>query len=186
MPKDLLFDFNYYLFTDFNGGVALNYEQILRYAMQMELDGHNFFKEKASQFNNPTTEKLFLNLADTEMEHYRYLENQLEKYLKTDSFDMSPEVLDRDENIFESREESEHIKETLKESDIPDLTILRMAYLIERDYKEFYQNAAESADNPDIKAIFTKLAKWEEGHETLFKGEYDRRMKEYMSLPWGG
>lgn len=164
----------------------MNYEQVLRYAMQMELDGHNFYKEKATQFNNPTTESLFLKLAETEMEHYKYIENQLQRFLNTNTFDMSPEVLDRNEDIFESREESEHIQETLKESDIPDITVLRMAYLIERDYKEFYQNAAENADNPDVKAIFNKLANWEEGHERLFKSEYDRRMKEYMSLPWGG
>lgn len=162
------------------------YEQVFRYAMQMELDGHNFFKEKAGLFNNPTTQKLFLTLSKTEMEHYNYLKNQLDKYIETDSFDMSPEFLDRDENIFEEREESEHIKETLKESDIPDITILRMAYLIERDFKEFYQNATENVDNEDIKAIFSRLSKWEEGHEKLFKGEYDRRMKEYMTLPWGG
>ena len=162
------------------------YEQVFRYAMQMELDGHNFFKEKAELFNNPTTQKLFLTLSKTEMEHYKYLKNQLDKYIATDSFDMSPEVLDRDENIFEEREKSEHIEETLKESDIPDITILRMAYLIERDFKEFYQNATENVDNEDIKAIFSRLSKWEEGHEKLFKGEYDRRMKEYMTLPWGG
>lgn len=162
------------------------YEQVFRYAMQMELDGHNFFKEKSSLFNNPTTQKLFLTLSKTEMEHYKYLKNQLDKYIETDSFDMSPEVLDRNENIFEEREESEHIKETLKESDIPDITILRMAYLIERDFKEFYQNATENVDNGDIRAIFSRLSKWEAGHEKLFKGEYDRRMKEYMTLPWGG
>lgn len=162
------------------------YEQIFRYAMQMEIDGYNFFKEKSVLFKNPTTEKLFLTLADTEMEHYHYIKNQLDKYIETESFDMSHEVLNRTENIFEEREESEHIKETLKESDIPDITILRMAYLIERDFKEFYQNATENVDNEDIKAIFSRLSKWEAGHEKLFKGEYDRRMKEYMTLPWGG
>lgn len=163
-----------------------NYEQVLRYAMQMELDGHNFFKENAEKFNSPTSRKLFLDLAEVEMDHYRYLENQLKSYLETDSFDTSHEVMDREENIFEAREESEHIEATLKESDIPDITILRMAYLIERDYKEFYTNAAENAQDEAAKAIFTKLAHWEEGHEKLFKAEYDRRMKEYMTLPWGG
>ena len=61
-----------------------------------------------------------------------------------------------------------------------------MAYLIERDFKEFYEDAAEKAQNPGAKAVFTKLAQWEKGHEELFKKEYDKRMKEYMSLPWGG
>ncbi|WIV12581.1 ferritin family protein [Proteiniborus sp. MB09-C3] len=163
------------------------YEQIMRYAMQMELDGCTFFKEKAEKFNNATTRKLFLNLAEVEMEHFYFIKEQLDEYLETDSFNIELEGFNRDENnIFESREKSEHIAETLKESDIPDLTILRMAYLIERDYAEFYRKAADNADDEIAKAIFEKLAKWEDGHEKLFKSEYDRRMKEYMNLPWGG
>ncbi|NLC04315.1 MAG: ferritin family protein [Tissierellia bacterium] len=163
-----------------------NYEQVLRYAMQMELDGSNFFKDNAEKFSNATSKELFLNLAKVEMEHYRYLENQLKTYLDTRTFDTSDEVMGREENIFEDRQESEHLEATLSESDIPDLTILRMAYLIERDFKEFYTDAAENANDEDAKAIFTKLATWEAGHELLFKTEYNKRMKEYMNLPWGG
>ncbi len=163
-----------------------NYEQVLRYAMQMELDGVNFFKENAEKFNNVTSKKLFLDLSKTEMEHYKYLENQLKTYTETKTFDTSEAVMGREEDIFQSREESEHLEATLSESDIPDITILRMAYLIERDYKEFYTDAAENANDEDAKAIFTKLAKWEAGHELLFKTEYNKRMKEYMNLPWGG
>ncbi|MGM0395655.1 MAG: ferritin-like domain-containing protein [Bacillota bacterium] len=164
----------------------MKYEQVLRYAMQMELDGSNFFKEKAEKFSNATTKRLFQTLAETEMEHYEYLKRQLESYIENETFDTSEEVMNREEDIFKSREESEHIEATLRESDIPDLTILRMAYLIEKDFKEFYENAAQNADDEGIRKIFEKLYKWEEGHERLFKLEYDRRMKEYMTLPWGG
>ena len=163
-----------------------NYEQVLRYAMEMELNGHNFFKDNAKKFTDPTSQALFIKLSKIEMEHYEYLERQLNSYMETQSFDISEEVMNREEDIFESRAESEHIESTLQESDIPDLTILRMAYLIEKDYKEFYIKAAESAEDENIKAIFNKLASWEEGHESIFKAEYDRRMKEYMTLPWGG
>lgn len=163
------------------------YEHIMKYAMQMELDGYNFFKEKAEAFTNPTTRNLFLKLADAEMEHYHFIKEQLDNYIETNTFNMDSEMMNRTEdNIFENREKSEHINETLKESDIPDITILRMAYLIERDYAEFYRKAAEKADDEDAKKIFEKLAKWEDGHERLFKAEYDRRMEEYMTLPWGG
>lgn len=163
-----------------------NYEGVIRYAMQMELDGYNFFKDNAEKFINPTSKELFLKLAQTEMEHYKYLENQLNSYVENKKFDLSDEVMNREENIFEKREESEHIEATLEQSDIPDITILRMAYLIEKDYKEFYQKQAEEATDEDVKKIFEKLSGWEASHEQIFKNEYDRRMKEYMSLPWGG
>ena len=163
-----------------------NYESVLRYAMQMELDGYNFFKEHAEKFTDPTPGKLFRDLAEIEMEHYKYLEKQLNKYLEENSFDPNQDLTDVEDSIFETREKSEHLGATLQESDIPDITILRMAYLIERDFKEFYEDAASKAEDQGAKAVFKKLAQWEKGHEDLFKKEYDQRMKEYMSLPWGG
>lgn len=164
-----------------------NYKGILKYAMQMELDGYNFFKEKAHNLSNPTAKKLFLDLADIEMDHYNFLKEQLKIYEETNSFDKIEEsVRIREKDIFIEREESEHIKSTLEQSDIPDLTILRMAYLIERDYAEFYRNAKENSEDPKAKEVFKKLEEWELSHEELFKKEYDRRMKEYINLPWGG
>lgn len=165
-----------------------NYESVLRYAMQMELDGHNFYMDNKEKFVKTTSKRMFEELADIEMKHYEFLKELLEAYLKTDKIKMEPEMIEREEDldIFKSREESEKLEYTLEQSDIPDLTILRMAYLIERDYKEFYENVAQNSNDPEIKKVFTTLAKWEAGHEELFKNEYDRLMKEYMNLPWGG
>ena len=165
-----------------------NYESVLRYAMQMELDGHNFYMENKDKFAKATSKKMFLQLADIEMKHYEYLKSLLETYLDTNTIKLDPEIIEKEEDldIFKEREDSEKIEYTLEQSDTPDLTILRMAYLIERDYKEFYQNVAENSDDEEIKEVFNTLAKWEAGHEALFKCEYNRLMKEYMNLPWGG
>lgn len=162
------------------------YEQVIRYAMQMELDGYNFFKEKSEHVQSETAKSLFLELAEVEMEHHNFLKNHLSKYMENDNFEIDRSFQDIDPAIFEKRAETEHVEAALKESDVPDITILRMAYLIERDYKEFYEKAAKEADEPIIKELFETLASWEEGHESIFKDEYDRRMKEYMTLPWGG
>ena len=162
------------------------YEQAIKYAMQMELDGSNFFKEKAEQVTSETAKALFLNLSEVEMDHYNFLKRHLEKYVKSDTFEIEGTLKDIDPEIFEKRSKKEHVDAALKESDVPDITILRMAYLIERDFKEFYENASKQADEPIIKELFETLAGWEAGHESIFKEEYDRRMKEYMSLPWGG
>lgn len=165
-----------------------NYESILRYAMQMELDGHNFYLENKDKFIKTTSKKMFEELADIEMEHYEYLKSLLHTYLETNTIKVDKDILEKEEDIdiFKSREESGKIEYTLDQSDIPDLTILRMAYLIERDYKEFYEGVAENAEDEEMKEVFTTLAKWEAGHEKLFKTEYNRLMKEYMNLPWGG
>lgn len=161
--------------------------RILQFARQMELDGYNFFKEKAEAFRSPTTKELFLRLSEAEYEHYKYIEQEIKNYANSDEYKVNTEFLNRDESsIFEFRQQSENIDTTLVESDVPDLTILRMAYLIERDFKEFYQESAEEVDDPEIKKLLNKLASWEDGHEKLFKAEYDRMKKEYLTLPWGG
>ena len=161
--------------------------RILHFARQMELDGYNFFKEKAEIFKNPTTKELFLKLAEAEYEHFKYIEQEIDSYSKSDNYQANEEFLNRDESsIFELREKSEHIDTTLNESDVPDLTVLRMAYLIERDFKEFYEESAKEVDEPEVKKLLEKLASWEDGHERLFKSEYDRMKKEYLTLPWGG
>ena len=58
------------------------YEQAIRYAMQMELDGHDFFKEKSEKVSGETAKKLFVQLGDIEMENYHFLKKHLDKYLE--------------------------------------------------------------------------------------------------------
>lgn len=161
---------------------------ILKYALEMELSGHNFFKEKAEIFQSPTTRGLFLDLAGIEMEHYNLIKKELDTYTRDPrNFTVDEEIMTRDEGtIFKQRQSSESLDTTLVESDVPDLTVMRMAYLIERDFKEFYADAVDMVDDDNVKKLLTRLSLWESGHEEIFKREYDRLKKEYMTLPWGG
>lgn len=163
-----------------------NYENIIRYAMHVELDGVQNYKDHAERSDNPTTKQLFLNLSDMEKDHYDFLKRQLDSYLGDKKFSIDDKYLEREENIFVERQEEEKMDATMRESHIPDISALRTAYLVERDFKEFYQEASDNIDDKELSKVFAKLAKWEEGHETMLKKEYDRRMKEYMNLPWGG
>lgn len=161
---------------------------ILKYAQDMELAGRNFYTEKAKVFSNPTTQSLFLNLAETENQHFNLIAKELKLYTEDPAgFSVSDDILSRDESsLFRQREGSEALDTTLAESDVPDLTIMRMAYLIERDYKEFYEEAVDMVEEENVKRLLKRLSDWELGHERLFKREYDRLKKEYLSFPWGG
>jgi rubrerythrin len=68
---------------------------------------------------------------------------------------------------------------------VPDLPILRMAYLIERDFTEFYEQAAKKAEG-EVRIVLETLAKWERRHAALFKQMHDRAFDEYAQMPWGG
>jgi rubrerythrin len=60
-----------------------------------------------------------------------------------------------------------------------------MAYLIERDFAEFYEIAAQQAEG-GAKQVLEMLAQWERGHERLFKQFHDQAFAEYAEMPWGG
>ena len=68
---------------------------------------------------------------------------------------------------------------------VADLPVLRMAYLIERDFSEFYAQAASQAEG-EAKKTLDMLARWEAGHERLFKSMHDKAFQEYSGMPWGG
>lgn len=158
----------------------------LQYAMKLEMDGYDFYMEKSKEFANPTTEKIFVELAEEEKAHYEFLKSELENYVDNPKeYTMNPDFLNPEESVFEKRAESQKLDITLKESDVPDLTVLRMAYLVEADTAEFYAAQAEQAESENIKGVFTMLSEWERGHEKMFRDEYNRLLKEYMSMPWG-
>ena len=77
------------------------------------------------------------------------------------------------------------LEQTVLESMLPDLPVLRMAFLIEKDFAEFYESSAQKADG-EGKKVLQMLAKWERGHEKLFKQLHDKTYEIYAQNPWGG
>ena len=59
------------------------------------------------------------------------------------------------------------------------------AFLIERDFSEFYEMAASKTEGDAQKAL-TMLAEWERDHEALFRKIHDEIFEEYAGMPWGG
>ena len=164
-----------------------NYLNILKYAMDREKEGQKFFQDNSKRFSNPVSRALFEKLAGLELEHYNFLKEQFDHYLSNNSLKpLDDKIMSRQEDLFVKRENSEKIQLSLTQSDVPDVSIMRMAYLIEKDFAEFYKDAAEKSEDEEGKRLFNMLSNWELAHEALFKKEYNRLMEEYMNLPWGG
>jgi rubrerythrin len=77
------------------------------------------------------------------------------------------------------------LDQTMLEAMVPDLPVLRTAYLIERDFADFYEMAAGKSEG-EAKEVLQMLAQWERGHERLFKRLHDTAFEEYAEMPWGG
>ena len=160
----------------------MNLQKVYEYALQREKEGYAFFKGNAEKATHAAAVEVFSKLADEELKHIKYIE---ELMAAGDKEQESDSVTLEEDDWFEDRARKEFLEQSLIESMIPDVAVLRTAYLIEHDLSEFYETAAEKSSGR-AKAAFTQLAKWERSHEAFFKELHDKVFKEYTDMPWGG
>jgi rubrerythrin len=163
----------------------MDLRKIFEYALSREFEGKRFFEENAARLSHAAAIQAFKQLAIEEQKHIEFIQAQLKVLDKNQSGDLVTDTVMEDAGFFSVRAQSEAIDQSIVEAMVPDLPVLRMAYLIERDFAEFYALAAEKVDGPAKDALL-KLAHWELGHERLFKQYHDRAFELYAQMPWGG
>ncbi len=163
----------------------MDIRKIYEYALQREHEGKRFFEQNAGRLNSATAVGAFKKLAAEEQKHIEFIESQL-KSLEKGTFSSVEMGIEMEKaGFFSQRAASEDIDVTVAEAMVADLPVLRMAYLIERDFSEFYAMAAGTAEG-EAKTVLEMLARWERTHEMLFKKMHDRAFEEYAQMPWGG
>jgi rubrerythrin len=162
----------------------MNVRKIYEVALQREQEGKSFFESNAGRMSHAAAAGIFRQLAAEEGKHIEFVEALLAR-LEGNEGGQEPHLDLAEAGRFSLRAESEMLDQTVIESMIPDVAILRMAYLIERDFAEFYEMAAARAEG-EASAALASLARWERGHERLFKDLHDRVFQEYAGMPWGG
>ncbi len=158
---------------------------IYEYALQREHEGKRFYEENAGRMGHAAAVEAFRNLAHQEQLHIEYIQEQLDALEKGEepSAAVNPE-LDQT-GVFAQRAEAELLDQTVLEAMVPDLPVLRTAYLIERDFAEFYELWAQRMEG-EAKEVLEHLAGWERTHEAFFKELHDKAFEEYSGMPWGG
>ena len=156
--------------------------KILEYALEREYEGKRFFWENASRLQNAAAAGAFKAIAEEEQRHIEFISEQIAA-LKSGTEAPSPELPKA--GFFADRAEGQSIVETVAEAMVADLPVLRMAYLIERDFSEFYQMAAGKSEGK-AREILEMLSAWENSHERLFKRMHDQAFEKYAQMPWGG
>lgn len=160
----------------------MNLQKIYQYALEREKEGYTFFKGNADKASHAAAAEVFQKLADEELKHIQFIKELMKS---PDDENTASDAILEDDSWFENRAKEELLDQTLIESMIPDVAVLRTAYLIEHDLSEFYEMAAEKSTGK-AHAAFSKLAKWERGHESFFKELHDKVFQEYTEMPWGG
>jgi rubrerythrin len=163
----------------------MDIRKIYEYALQREHEGKRFFSENAGRLSHAAAVGVFEQLANEEQKHIDFIQAQIDALDKGKAPDTALGMELEEEGFFSQRAESEMLDQTVMEAMVPDLPVLRMAYLIERDFAEFYELAASKSEGK-AQEILQKLAAWERGHEKLFKHLHDRAFEDYAEMPWGG
>jgi rubrerythrin len=161
----------------------MDIKKIFEYALQREEEGQKFFTDNAGRFGHAAVVGIFKTLAAEEQRHIEFIQGHLKTLAGEEGGGAAGDLAGTD--FFQQAAALEKIDQTVLESFVPALPVLRMAYLIERDFVEFYEMAAGRTTGKS-REVLQMLAAWERGHEKLFKTLHDRAFEEYAHMPWGG
>ena len=163
----------------------MDIRKIYAYALLREYEGKRFFQTNATRLSTAAAVAAFRRLADEEQKHIEYVQAQINALEAGESADLELGLELNRSGVFSQRAAAEFIDQTVLEAMVPDLPVLRMAYLIERDFVEFYEQAAQKTDG-EVRQVLETLASWERRHAALFKQLHDQAFDEYARMPWGG
>jgi len=132
---------------------------IYEYAMQMEKDGENFYREIADKTNDEGMKSIMNMLADEEVKHYRTIQKMKNnEYLMSDTT-----ILNDVKNIFSRMGEEDRTFETQEDQ----ISLYKEAQDIEKKSELFYEEKADESDNEDQEKLLKRLAEEERKHYFL-------------------
>jgi rubrerythrin len=137
---------------------------IFDFAMKMEKDGENYYRELAAKNKIQGLEKILNMLADDEVVHY----NVLKKLKEGTGVDLpGTEVLKNAKNVFSE------LKPTAESYDGSIIEFYNKAIEIEKQSEDFYKEKANEVDQPEVEDILLKIAEEERKHQFLLKNAVD-------------
>lgn len=149
---------------------------IYQFAMQMEKDGEDFYRQLAEEATVPGLAKIFTMLANEERKHYKVVE-QLSRMEKNPQL-ADTAILNNVKNIFSGMREE---KAQLFIDTTAATTSYRKACTIEADSERFYRDKARETENKNEQRIFSRLAGEEANHLRIMEN-----VLEFVSRPEPG
>lgn len=153
----------------------------IKIAIQIELNGVNFYKLAAGNTSDEKGCAVFKLLADDEMKHftelikhYRSL-NTSNKWAPAINIDEAKIIFNGESPIF-----SEELKSRIRETHF-EMSALSIGALLESNSIEFYRKMIDETDDPVAKDLFTKLWKWEQGHLQAITKQLDLLKEDYWA-----
>ena len=140
-------------------------EEILDFAIGEEQSAADFYTHLASQVNNPSVRKMFMEFSEEELQHKSKLEN-----IKMGSV----EYLPTSDVVNLGLEEV--LVDVMPTDDLDYQDALILAMKKEKAAYQMYTRLASVASEPEIKQLLMGLANQEANHKLRFEIEYDEHV----------
>ena len=142
-------------------------KNILEVALSFEKSGQEFYKSNMQNVNQALARETFKYLMEMETSHVEFISKMIDELEAGQK--IQAEHLKEDKDLFGERLKSQGLMESTYSKDLADLSILRMAYLIEKDFVQYYDRASEKVDERAQRELLVMLRDWEKGHMELVK-----------------
>jgi rubrerythrin len=138
---------------------------IFEFAIQMECDGQDYYRQLASKTTHNGIKKILIMLAEDELKH----QQALEKARDTSSIMPETAVLTNAKNVFRQ------MKDFGGDIDLSgdEEPLYRHAMDLELKSRSFYRDKADQVQTPEQKDLFLKLAEEEKKHYHLLSDLID-------------
>lgn len=154
---------------------------ILKRAMRIEQDGHEFYLKAARTTRDEKGQEIFRTLADDEQNHFRLIQQQYTALTNENkwvsSAGIKPAPIELTGPLFPGGREALEKKITARSG---DLDALLFGLEIEDKSYDLYRTAASSTTDPLGKDVFAFLAGQEKDHFNILMMRY-----EYLAGPIG-
>jgi rubrerythrin len=153
---------------------------IYSFALQMEKDGEEYYRELAKKSKSDGLKEIFMMLANEEVKHFHFIEKMQQKENLPDV--VESKVLTEVKNIFTKMRNGKlnfkpgHYIDTTEET-----SAYRKACKIEEQSKIFYLEKAKESTDQQARLILEKLADEEQKHYRIMEN-----IVEFVSRPEPG
>lgn len=159
----------------------MDLRSIYDYTLRREYEGYEFLLQNAARMQNASAANLLRALAAEEEAHIKHVKALMAAL--EDATQEAPALDLEAEGAFAQRTGAELLDAGVLASMMPDVAVLRLAYLIERDMADYYEAMARRLDG-QARETFARLAEWERQHAELFGRLHDTLFREYTGLDW--
>jgi rubrerythrin len=145
---------------------------IYKYAMKMEKDGENYYRELANKTEDIGLQNILKMLADEEVRHYSIIEQMMKSKASAELAETG--ILKKVKNIFIKIKG----KNLIFNFDLPQINFYRKAREIEEKSYKFYIEMSDKVEIESQRKVFLKLAGEEKKHMFLLEN-----LVEFVSRP---